>query len=118
MVEEGLFSKFPCDEIYALHNWPMIAKGKVAIHRGPVMANENDFRISILGTGRCFHNSFHCSYSYAGGHAAMVISTLINAFELCSAANNRGSNNDRFPCRERYSKPGFSFHKSDESSCH
>ncbi len=31
MVEEGLFERFPMDAIYALHNWPGIPLGEVAL---------------------------------------------------------------------------------------
>ena len=27
MVKEGLFTKFPADEVYALHNWPGLPAG-------------------------------------------------------------------------------------------
>jgi metal-dependent amidase/aminoacylase/carboxypeptidase family protein len=27
MVEEGLFERFPCDAVYALHNWPDLPLG-------------------------------------------------------------------------------------------
>ena len=53
MVEQGLFEKFPCDAIYALHNWPLIDKGSIAVHKGPVMASEDDFDIVVYGKGRC-----------------------------------------------------------------
>ncbi|HKA44857.1 MAG TPA: amidohydrolase, partial [Burkholderiales bacterium] len=29
MVKEGLFEKFPANEVYALHNWPGLAPGKI-----------------------------------------------------------------------------------------
>src|SRR5690349_21426448 len=36
MVQEGLFERFPMDKIFALHNWPSLAPGKVAVRAGPV----------------------------------------------------------------------------------
>jgi len=51
MVEDGLFSKYPCDEIYALHNWPMIEKGTIAVIDGPVMAAVDEFKVVIEGVG-------------------------------------------------------------------
>jgi hippurate hydrolase len=38
MVEEGLFARFPMDAIYALHNWPGMPLGQVAIGSGAMMA--------------------------------------------------------------------------------
>lgn len=39
MVEEGLFERFPMDAIYALHNWPGIPLGEVALSDGAMMAS-------------------------------------------------------------------------------
>ena len=30
MIEDGLFEQHPCDEIYALHNWPALPAGTIA----------------------------------------------------------------------------------------
>ncbi|MBZ4110680.1 M20/M25/M40 family metallo-hydrolase, partial [Escherichia fergusonii] len=27
MIEDGLFERFPCDSVYALHNWPDLPLG-------------------------------------------------------------------------------------------
>lgn len=77
MVEDGLFEKFPCDSIYALHNWPLIDRGTIAVHKGPVMASEDDFDVIINGKGECMDNPLHIpgslhNFRFEGGHAAMV----------------------------------------------
>lgn len=51
MIEEGLFERFPCDEAYALHNWPALPKGTFATRPGPIMAAADRFSISIKGKG-------------------------------------------------------------------
>src|SRR5262245_43404179 len=56
MVREGLFERFPADEVYALHNWPMMAPGKIAVRPGPMMAATDEVTITVRGRG---------------GHAAM-----------------------------------------------
>ena len=38
MIKDGLFEKFPCDEIYGLHNAPDLGHGELAIFPGPGMA--------------------------------------------------------------------------------
>jgi hippurate hydrolase len=38
MMEDGLFDKFPADEIYALHNWPGLPAGTIGLRPGPTMA--------------------------------------------------------------------------------
>ncbi len=61
MVEEGLFDRFPCDEVFALHNWPPLEVGKVAVIPGPAMAATDEITITIQGKG---------------GHAAMPNTTV------------------------------------------
>src|ERR1700752_1928870 len=48
-VRQGLFEKFPANEIYALHNWPGLAAGKIAVGTGPMMAATDEVQITIPG---------------------------------------------------------------------
>jgi amidohydrolase len=56
MIREGLFERFPCDAVFALHNWPGLAVGRFAVSPGPMLASTNEFEIRVTGSG---------------GHAAM-----------------------------------------------
>ncbi len=51
MLDDGLFERFPCDEIYALHNWPALPPGTIGINPGPMMAASDKFEIVIEGRG-------------------------------------------------------------------
>ncbi len=51
MIDDGLFKRHPCDEIYALHNWPNAALGWVGSTPGVAMAASNSFDIEITGRG-------------------------------------------------------------------
>jgi hippurate hydrolase len=51
MIKDGLFDKFPCDEIYGLHNAPDLGHGELAIFPGPGMASADFFDITITGFG-------------------------------------------------------------------
>jgi hippurate hydrolase len=51
MIKDGLFEKFPCDEIYGLHNAPDLNHGELAILPGPAMAGADFFDITITGYG-------------------------------------------------------------------
>ena len=51
MVREGLFERFPVDEIYALHNWPGLPPGQMAVRAGPVMAATDEVTITVRGRG-------------------------------------------------------------------
>ena len=51
MVDDGLFSRFLCDRIFALHNWPALSPGQVAVRPGPMMAAADRVTIRIEGKG-------------------------------------------------------------------
>ncbi|MCM2345070.1 M20 aminoacylase family protein [Acidovorax soli] len=51
MVDEGLFTLFPCDEIYALHNSPGMPVGQVALSVGPLMASFDRATVTLRGRG-------------------------------------------------------------------
>ncbi|ANF57338.1 M20 aminoacylase family protein [Halotalea alkalilenta] len=51
MIKEGLFERFPVDEIYAMHNSPQHAPGQIAVFAGPAMAGADFFDILIHGRG-------------------------------------------------------------------
>jgi amidohydrolase len=75
MIDDGLFERFPCAEIYALHNWPSLAAGIVATRPGPMMAAADRFEITVFGTG---------------GHAAqphLTSDTILCAAQIITAAN-------------------------------
>jgi hippurate hydrolase len=51
MIEAGLFERFPCDAVFAIHNWPGLAVGEMGIAFGPAMASTSDFEIRVDGRG-------------------------------------------------------------------
>lgn len=51
MLADGLFEKFPCDEIFGMHNTPNGEPGKVGICKGQAMAGAAFFDIAIKGRG-------------------------------------------------------------------
>ena len=55
MIKDGLFQKFPCDEIYGLHNAPDKNHGEIAILPGPAMAGADffDIRSRLARMARC-----------------------------------------------------------------
>ena len=51
MIADGLFDRFPCDEIYGMHNDPNSEPGVVTVTPGPAMAGASFFDITVKGTG-------------------------------------------------------------------
>jgi metal-dependent amidase/aminoacylase/carboxypeptidase family protein len=77
MVREGLFDKFPADEVYALHNYPGIPAGKMAVRPGPMMAATDELKITLRGTGG--HGAFpHLAVDpvVAAAHVVTALQTV------------------------------------------
>lgn len=51
MLEDGLFERFPCDAIFAMHNIPGYPAGQLGFYSGPFMASADTVTINIIGTG-------------------------------------------------------------------
>lgn len=51
MIADKLFQRFPCDEVYGLHNAPDLGPRQVTVFPGPSMAGADFFDITITGYG-------------------------------------------------------------------
>ena len=81
MVQEGLFERFPADEVYALHNWPGLPPGQIAVRAGAVLAATDEIRIEVRGRG---------------GHAAMpnlAVDPVVVAAHIITALQTIASRN-------------------------
>jgi hippurate hydrolase len=81
MMEDGLFERFPADEIYALHNWPGLPAGKIGLRAGPTMAAAD--RVTIHIEGRGGH----------GAHPHSAIDPIVVAAHIILAAQSIVSRN-------------------------
>lgn len=83
MIKDGLFTLFPVEAVFGMHNMPGIPAGTFAASPGPVLASNNEFRIVIHGKG---------------GHAAMphlavdpipVATQMMQAFQTIISRNKK-----------------------------
>jgi amidohydrolase len=81
MIEEGLFTQFPMDAVYGLHNWPGIPVGEMAVMPGAVMAGTCTFEISLQGRG-C-----HAAMPNQGVDTLVAASQLVLALQTVAARN-------------------------------
>jgi hippurate hydrolase len=51
MMEDGLFERFPCDAIFAMHNMPGMAQGELVFRSGPIMASSDYATVTLHGVG-------------------------------------------------------------------
>ncbi|MEN9765566.1 MAG: hypothetical protein RL397_1521 [Pseudomonadota bacterium] len=75
MVDDGLFQRFACDQVFAIHNWPGLREGEFGMNPGPIMASSNQFEVLITGKGA------HAAMPHLGIDPVLVASHLIQAFQ-------------------------------------
>lgn len=51
MMEDGLFERFPCDAIFAMHNMPGYPQGQLVFRNGPTMASSDYVTVTVRGRG-------------------------------------------------------------------
>lgn len=51
MMEDGLFEKYPCDAIFAMHNMPGRRQGDLVFREGPTMASSDYATVTLHGVG-------------------------------------------------------------------
>ncbi|WP_448204073.1 M20 aminoacylase family protein [Azospirillum sp. sgz302134] len=73
MIEDGLFEKFDCEQVFGLHNWPELPANSIAVHPGPVMAAADQFTITIEGHGG------HAAMPHRGIDPVLVAAHIITA---------------------------------------
>src|SRR5690625_415119 len=81
MVEDGLFTRFPIDEVYGLHNRPGLGIGDFASAAGPLTGSVDQLRIEIEGVGG------HAAFPHEGVDPLMATSALIQAVQSMVSRN-------------------------------
>jgi hippurate hydrolase len=75
MIEEGLFSLFPVEAVYGMHNWPGLPVGRFAVRSGPMMAAFDTFEITLKGTGT------HGAMPHLGADPIIAGAALVQALQ-------------------------------------
>lgn len=81
MLADGLFERFPCDEIYALHNSPHDDPYRIGIKPGPAMAGADFFDLRIKGRGS------HGAHPEASRDPIIVATALVQALQTVVSRN-------------------------------
>jgi hippurate hydrolase len=83
MIDDGLFTRFPVDAVFGIHNWPGIATGHFGVTEGPIMASSNEFRITINGTGS------HAALPHNGRDPVFTAVQIANALQSIITRNKK-----------------------------
>jgi amidohydrolase len=81
MVEHGLFAKFPCDAVFALHNKPGIPVGEIAARAGPLLAASDRWDIRIKARGS------HAAAPHLGVDPFVIGAQIVLALQTITSRN-------------------------------
>ncbi len=81
MMEDGLFARFPCDAIFAMHNMPGYPAGHLALRDGPAMASSDYVGITIHGNGG------HGAMPHRAADPVVAASSLVMALQTVVSRN-------------------------------
>ena len=81
MIEDGLFERFPAEQVFALHNWPGLPPGRIGITPGPAMAAADRIEITIDGRGG------HGAHPHAAIDPVLVAGHIITAAQSIVSRN-------------------------------
>ena len=83
MIRDGLFTQFPMQAVFGMHNWPGGSVGSFAVSPGPVMASSNEFKITIRGKGG------HAAMPHTGVDPVLVACQMVQAFQTIISRNKK-----------------------------
>jgi amidohydrolase len=81
MIDDRLFSRFPCDSVFGMHNTPGLPIGKFAIRPGAMMAGGAFFDVSVTGSGS------HGARPEAGIDPVLAACHIVTALQAIVARN-------------------------------
>jgi hippurate hydrolase len=83
MMADGLFTLFPCDAVFGMHNWPGMTEGSFGVIPGPMMASSNEFKITLTGKGA------HAALPHNGADPVFAIAQLATALQSIITRNKK-----------------------------
>ncbi|THD80849.1 amidohydrolase [Aliigemmobacter aestuarii] len=88
MLADGLFERFPCDEIYALHNLPGLPAGTVGVPATAALASADDINVTLRAKGS--HGSMPHTGTDAIAAAAHFVTSVQQAATRVIDARDAG----------------------------
>ena len=81
MIDDGLFEKFPCDAVFAIHNKPGLPLGTIATRPGPLLAAADRWDLRITGKGG------HAAHPHLSNDPLVVAANLVLSLQTIVARN-------------------------------
>lgn len=81
MMEDGLFERFPCDAIFAMHNMPGFPPGQLLLREGATMASSENILVHIEGKGS------HGAMPHLGADPVVAGASIVMALQTIVSRN-------------------------------
>ena len=81
MMEDGLFSRYPMNAVFGMHNWPGVPVGTFGVTAGPMMASSNEFEVVVRGKGA------HAAQPHKGIDPIMVAIQMAQSWQTIVSRN-------------------------------
>jgi hippurate hydrolase len=81
MMEDGLFERFPCDAIFAMHNMPGHPQGQLVFREGPTMASSDYATVTLTGVGG------HGAMPHKAADPIVAASSIVMALQTLVSRN-------------------------------
>ncbi len=81
MLKEGLFDKYPCDAIFAMHNMPSMPQGTFHLRDGAAMASSDEAIITLHGNGG------HGAFPHRTTDSIVAASSIVIALQTIVSRN-------------------------------
>ena len=82
MIDEGLFKRFPADQVFALHNMPGTPLGQVLVRAGAITAAVDIINITVKGVAG------HGALPHLAADPIVAASSLVMALQTAISRNN------------------------------
>lgn len=81
MMDDGLFTQYPMQAVFGMHNWPGIPVGEFGVTAGPMMASSNEFEVIVSGKGA------HAAQPHKGIDPIMVAVQIAQSWQTIITRN-------------------------------
>ena len=81
MIEDGLMDQFGIEEVYGMHNWPLLPVGSFMLRKGPLLAAADEITIAIEGQGG------HAAMPHQGVDPVVAGAQIVLALQTIASRN-------------------------------
>ena len=81
MIEDGLFERFPAEQVFGMHNWPRMPVGQFAMRAGPGDGRRRPHRDRLTGQGG------HGAMPHHAGDPVVAGAQIVSALQTIVARN-------------------------------